>query len=57
MNAIKLMGLPQRFTRDELKRRFNLLIAAIHPDKVGPNELATQLIDAYKLISERKAWQ
>lgn len=64
LQAIKLMGLPQRFTKDEVKRRFNLLIALIHPDKVGPNgekigpnELATQLIDAYKLICSRKAWQ
>jgi hypothetical protein len=62
--AIKLLGLPQRFTKDDVKRRFNLLIALIHPDKVGPNgekigpnELATQLIDAYKLICSRRAWQ
>jgi hypothetical protein len=55
--AIKLMGLPQGFTKDDVKRRFNLLIAPIHPDKVGPNELAPQLIDAYKLICSRKAWQ
>ena len=55
--AIKLMGLPQRFTKDEVKRRFNLLIAPIHPDIVGPNGLAPQLIDAYKLICSRKAWQ
>ena len=30
-SAIRLMGLPEHFTRDDLKRRFNLLIAAIHP--------------------------
>jgi hypothetical protein len=57
LEAIKLMGLPERFTKEDVKRRFNLLIAAIHPDKVGPNELATQLIDAYKLICNRKPWQ
>jgi hypothetical protein len=56
-NAIKLMGLPQQFTKDELKRRFQKLISAIHPDKVGPNELATQLIAANTLIHQRKAWQ
>jgi hypothetical protein len=55
--AIRLMGLPLHFTKDDVKQRFNLLIAAIHPDKVGPNELATQLIDAYKLICSREAWQ
>ena len=55
--AIKLMGLPAQFTKDEVKRRFHQLIAPIHPDKVGPNELATQLIDAYTLICNRKAWQ
>jgi hypothetical protein len=55
--AIRLMGLPKNFTKDELIQRFHKLIAGIHPDKVGPNELATQLIDAYKLISSRKAWQ
>jgi hypothetical protein len=55
--AIWLMGLPEAFTRDELKRRFHTLIAPIHPDKVGPNGLATQLIDAYQLINQRKGWK
>jgi len=55
--AIRMMGLPEGFTRDELKRRFHALIAGIHPDKVGPNELATQLIDAYQLINQRKGWK
>jgi len=54
--AITLMGLPQRFTQEDVKRRFHELIV-VHPDKVGPNGLATQLIDAYKLICSRKAWQ
>jgi hypothetical protein len=55
--AIRLMGLPADFSRDDLKRRFHTLIDRIHPDKVGPNELATQLIDAYKLINQRKGWK
>jgi len=55
--AIRLMGLPKKFTKDDLIQRFHKLIAGIHPDKVGPNELATLLIDAYKLICSRKAWQ
>jgi hypothetical protein len=55
--AIKLLGLPQRFTKDDVKRRFNQLIAVLHPDKIGPNEFAPQIIDAYKLICSRKAWQ
>jgi hypothetical protein len=55
--AIRLMGLPKNFTKDDLIQRFHKLIAGIHPDKVGPNELATQLIDAYKLIFSREAWQ
>jgi hypothetical protein len=55
--AIRLMGLPAAFSRDDLKRRFHTLIDLIHPDKVGPNELATQLIDAYKLINQRKGWR
>jgi hypothetical protein len=55
--AIKLLGLPQRFTKDDVKRRFNQLIAVLHPDKIGPNEFAPQVIDAYKLICSRKAWQ
>src|SRR3954451_19175749 len=55
--AIRLMGLPDDFSREDLKRRFRTLIDRIHPDKVGPNELATHLIDAYKLINQRKGWK
>ncbi len=54
--AIRLMGLPKRFTRAELKERFRILIQATHPDKVGPNELAPQLIAAYTLIDKGKHW-
>jgi hypothetical protein len=54
--AIRLLGLPQNFTSDDLKRRFRTLIKGVHPDVVGPNELATQLNDAYTLIKERKGW-
>jgi hypothetical protein len=54
--AIRLMGLHPGFTRAELKQRFRLLIDRIHPDKVGPNELATQLIAAYTLIDKGKTW-
>jgi hypothetical protein len=54
--AIRLMGLPEHFTRDDLKQRFRTLIAGIHPDRVGPNELAAQLIAANTLISERRNW-
>lgn len=55
--AIRLMGLTEPFTRDELKDRFHTLIAGIHPDLVGPNELAVQLIAANTLICERKRWK
>ena len=54
--AIRLMGLPEKFSRDELRQRFRTLIAGIHPDRVGPNELAAQLIAANTLISERMNW-
>ena len=54
--AIRLLGLPENFTSDDLKRRFRTLIKGVHPDVVGPNELATQLNDAYTLIKERKGW-
>ncbi len=54
--AIRLMGLPESFTRAELKQRFRTLIDRIHPDKVGPNELVTQLIAAYTLIDKGKDW-
>jgi hypothetical protein len=54
--AIRLMGLSEGFGKDDLKRRFRTLIARIHPDKVGPNELATLLVDAYALIKERRGW-
>jgi hypothetical protein len=50
------MGLTEPFTRDDLRQRFRTLIAGIHPDRVGPNELAAQLIAANTLISERKNW-
>ncbi len=54
--AICLLGLPENFTGDDLKRRFRTLIKGVHPDLVGPNALATQLNDAYTLIKERKGW-
>ena len=54
--AIRLLGLREGFTRDDLKQRFRTLVKGIHPDMVGPNELATQLINAYTLINERKGW-
>jgi hypothetical protein len=54
--AIRLMGLPEDFTRDDLRQRFRTLIAGIHPDRVGPNELAAQLIAANTLINERMKW-
>jgi hypothetical protein len=54
--AIRLLGLPESFTSDDLKRRFRTLIKGIHPDVVGPNELATQLNNAHALIKERKGW-
>ena len=50
------MGLPDTFTRNDLKERFRTLIAGIHPDRVGPNGLAAQLIAANTLICERKNW-
>jgi len=54
--AVDLMGLPDTFTRNDLKERFRTLIAGIHPDRVGPNGLAAQLIAANTLICERKNW-
>jgi hypothetical protein len=54
--AVCLMGLPETFTRNDLKERFRTLIAGIHPDRVGPNGLAAQLIAANTLICERKNW-
>ena len=51
------MGLTEPFTREDLKERFHILIAGIHPDLVGPNELAAQLIAANTLICERKRWK
>jgi hypothetical protein len=54
--AIRLMGLPEDFSRDDLRRRFHTLIAGIHPDRVGPNELAAQLIAANALICGRMHW-
>jgi hypothetical protein len=55
--AIRLLGLTEPFTRDELKERFNLLIGGTHPDLVGPKGLAEQVIAAKTLICERKRWK
>jgi hypothetical protein len=55
--AIHLIGLIEPFTRDDLKDRFHLLIGGIHPDLVGPNGLAAQLIAANTLICEQKRWK
>jgi len=54
--AIRLMGLPEDFTREDLRQRFRILIGGIHPDRVGPNELAAQLIAANTLINDRMKW-
>ena len=54
--AIRLLGLPAGFTRDDLKQRYKILIKGSHPDLVGPNGLAPQLNTAYALIKERKGW-
>jgi hypothetical protein len=54
--AVRLLGLSDDFTSDDLKRRFRTLIKGVHPDVVGPNELATQLNDAHALIKEKKGW-
>jgi hypothetical protein len=54
--AMRLLGLPEEFTKADLQRRFRTLIKGVHPDVVGPNELATQLNDANALIKERKGW-
>ncbi len=51
------MGLTEPFTRDDAQGAFPLLIRGIHPDLVGPNELAAQLIAANTLICERKRWK
>jgi hypothetical protein len=55
--AIGLMGMSEPFTRNDLKERFHQLIGGIHPDLVGPNGLAAQLIAANTLICERKRWK
>ena len=55
--AIRLLGLPESFTKADLTKRFRLLIALNHPDKVGPNGLAPQLIAANALINQRKGWR
>ena len=51
------MGLPEQFTRDDLKARFRTLIAGIYPGPCRPDELAAQLIAANTLICERKRWK
>jgi hypothetical protein len=55
--AIRLMGLPDSFSKDDLRQRFRTLIAGIHPDRVGPNELAAQVLAPNALIYERKRWK
>ena len=55
--AIRLLGLSEPFTRDDLKDRYRVLIAGVHPDLVGPNELAPQVIAANTLICEQKRWK
>ncbi len=55
--AMRLIGLQEPFTRAELKKRYHLLIGPLHPDKIGPNELATQVNAANELILEAKGWK
>ncbi len=55
--AIKLLGLPERFTKADLERRYKELMKRVHPDVVGPNDLARQLNEARALIKKRKGWK
>lgn len=57
VEAIKILGLPERATLQEIKSRYRSLIAEWHPDKQGMDkercaEMTRKIIAAYKTISE-----
>lgn len=56
-DAVILLGLPSGFSLQDLNARFSKLIKAIHPDIVGPNDLARRLTDARGIIKARKGWK
>lgn len=55
-DAVSLLGLKNGFDEAELECRFRELMKRVHPDKAGPNDLATKVNLARTLIKERMGW-
>lgn len=54
--AVRMFGLSQDFTREELKRRYRDLMKQAHPDAGGSHEQASAVNWAHNLIKKRKGW-
>jgi hypothetical protein len=54
--AFALFGLAADCGREEFERRYRELIKQVHPDRAGPNAMATQLNEARTLIRKQKGW-
>ncbi|TPL14817.1 hypothetical protein FJ945_29820 [Mesorhizobium sp. B2-4-9] len=56
-DSILLLSLPERFTDRDLSERYRKLMKCVHPDQIGPNDIARRLNIARDLIAARKGWK
>src|SRR5690606_23752829 len=55
--AFALFGLPASCDQSSFETRYRELIKQVHPDRAGPNGLATRLNEARALIRTQKGWK
>lgn len=56
-DAFALLGLSATCGREEFEARYRDLMKQVHPDRAGPNGMATQLNEARALIRKQKGWK
>lgn len=56
-DAFALLGLSVTCRREEFEARYRDLMKQVHPDRAGPNGMATQLNEARALIRKQKGWK
>ena len=54
--ALLIFGLPRKFTRADLTRRYREMMKSAHPDVGGSHEHAATINWAHNLIKERMSW-
>jgi hypothetical protein len=56
VTALLFFGLPAKFTRADLTRRYREMMKSAHPDVGGSHEQAATVNWAHNLIKERMSW-